>query len=158
MNASGASRTLTDHVWSKNSLLYAALIVAILSLTACADEKARPHEPVARVTATALVQEYDRDEVAATARYDNQWIDVSGTITRIGVDVVNTPYVRLDGEIGAAAVEARFRRFDGRRPRGRAYRDIALLRRFSTGQFVTLNCRVRTYGLRDVLVDNCAVR
>lgn len=54
--------------------------------------------PTAKVTAVALSKEYLANEVAADQKYKGKVIEVSGTIGNIATDILNTPYITLEGD------------------------------------------------------------
>ncbi len=58
----------------------------------------KTEEVVAKVTALQLYSEYEANEVAADSKYKNKLIEVSGTISNIGKDVLDNPYVTLQGD------------------------------------------------------------
>lgn len=59
-------------------------------------EQTKPVEEAAiKVTASQLYSDYEANEVAADAKYKNKKIEVSGTISNIGKDILDTPYVAL---------------------------------------------------------------
>lgn len=85
-------------------------------------------EPVIRVMASQIVAEYAANEVAADARYKGKIICVSGTIGRIGKDILDRPYVILDGGEGEfRSVQASFED-----------KDLAQLAQLSKGQQVSI--------------------
>lgn len=52
--------------------------------------------PAARVSARQLFADYDANEVAADDKYKDKVLVVSGTISDIGKDIVDTMYVTLE--------------------------------------------------------------
>lgn len=51
--------------------------------------------PAVDVTAAKLFADYEANEVSADAIYKDKVLRVSGTITKIGKDILDTPYVEL---------------------------------------------------------------
>jgi hypothetical protein len=58
---------------------------------------AEPPKPVAVVNADDLVAEYQKNALAADAKYKSQLIDVKGKVARVGRGLVGDPYVQLGG-------------------------------------------------------------
>lgn len=56
-------------------------------------------EPAVAVTASKLASDYEANEVSADAKYKGKILEVTGTISNIGKDILDTPYVALsDGK------------------------------------------------------------
>jgi hypothetical protein len=56
-------------------------------------------EPAIKVTAVKLASDYEANEVSADANYKGKTLEVTGTISTIGKDILDTPYVALsDGK------------------------------------------------------------
>ena len=53
-----------------------------------------------RAFAKHLVEEYDKNEVAANMKYKNKVYAITGTIVDIGTDLFNEPYLILEKEFG----------------------------------------------------------
>jgi hypothetical protein len=62
-----------------------------------AQSEAVTQESAIKVTAPQLLSEYEANEVAADAKYKNKMVEVSGTINSIGKDILDNPYVALNG-------------------------------------------------------------
>lgn len=61
-----------------------------------AAQQTKPFEDAAiKVTAAQLYSDYEANEVAADSKYKNKKVEVSGTISNIGKDILDTPYVAL---------------------------------------------------------------
>ena len=59
-------------------------------------QESKPVEEVAiKVTASQLYTDYEANEVAADAKYKDKNVEISGTISSIGKDLMDTPYVAL---------------------------------------------------------------
>jgi len=54
-----------------------------------------PAEPPIEITAIALYDEFEENQVAAEQKYKGKTLIVSGTVDSIGTDILNTPYVSL---------------------------------------------------------------
>jgi hypothetical protein len=51
-----------------------------------------------RVTATDLIRQYESNEVAADNQYKGKALAVSGTIEKVGKDIMDAPYVTMRSE------------------------------------------------------------
>ncbi len=71
----------------------------------------KPETQLIKVTAKALADEYSENAVAAEKKYENKRILVTGTITDIGKDVLDTAFVVLKGggEAGIHHVQCMFK-------------------------------------------------
>lgn len=59
-------------------------------------QQAKPaEEATIKVTASQLYDDYEANEVAADAKYKDKKVEISGTISGIGKDLMDTPYVAL---------------------------------------------------------------
>lgn len=59
-------------------------------------QQAKPVEEAAiKVTASQLYSDYEANEVAADAKYKDKKVEITGTISSIGKDLMDTPYVAL---------------------------------------------------------------
>jgi hypothetical protein len=95
------------------------------------------------VTASDLIREYERNEVAANTRFRGRWVEITGLVNDIGTDFLGTPYVTFtDG--GVWGVQALFTRGS----------DEPLVSGFSKGQRLTITCRADG-KLVNVLVREC---
>lgn len=54
-------------------------------------------EQLIRVTALQLATDYEANEVSADSKYKNKLVEVTGTIKTIGKDIMDQPYVSLEG-------------------------------------------------------------
>lgn len=54
-----------------------------------------PAPEVIKVTAVAMYADYEANEVAADQKYEGKEIEVTGTISTIGKDIMDEPYVAL---------------------------------------------------------------
>jgi hypothetical protein len=101
------------------------------------------------ITAGDLIGAYATNEVAAAARFDGTWVDVSGIVSSIGLDILKTPYVTLgpSDKVIMPAVQAIFTKGQ----------DEAVVATFTKGQALVLRCQVSS-KLVNVLVRNCQKR
>lgn len=95
------------------------------------------------VSATKLYSEYEANEVSADEKYKGKKLGITGTISAIGKDIINDPYVSL--QIGyLQSVNCYFSKDN-----------IKVISQLSKGQKVTIigNCAGRS--LTDVVVREC---
>jgi len=72
------------------------------------DSQVSPQEQAIKVSAAQLVNAYEANEVSADAQYKNRIVEVTGTIKSIGKDIMDQPYVTLDGSNAIASVQCMF--------------------------------------------------
>lgn len=59
-------------------------------------QQSKPAEEAAiKVTASQLYSDYEANEVAANAKYKDKKVEITGAISGIGKDLMDTPYVAL---------------------------------------------------------------
>lgn len=51
--------------------------------------------PTVKVTALQMVSDYKANEVSADAKYKGKTVEISGTVSTIGKDIMDTPYISL---------------------------------------------------------------
>jgi hypothetical protein len=95
-----------------------------------AGQPATTEAPVATLSAFALYQAYEENEVRADAMYKGKWIRVSGTVDSIGKDILDTPYITLEAGQLLMSVQAMFARSDSN-----------LLVSMNKGAHVTVTCK-----------------
>lgn len=66
------------------------------------------NEPAIHVEAADLYADYEANEVGADLKYKNRLLWVEGVIQSVGKDIVDTPYVELEGSGGLFAVQCMF--------------------------------------------------
>lgn len=72
-----------------------------------ADQQA-PAEPNIKISALDLYKAYHANEVAADGQYKGRMLVVSGTVTTIGKDIMDDPYVSLQADNEFETVNAYF--------------------------------------------------
>jgi hypothetical protein len=100
-----------------------------------------PEQPIT-ITAEKLIADYEANEVAADGMYKNKLVIVTGTISRIGKDIVGSPYITLKGA-SFASVQCVFKD-----------EDAAVLSAMVKGQQVNIAGRV-SGNLMGVLLREC---
>lgn len=107
----------------------------------------QPAEQAIAVTASKLMADYEANEVAADAQYKNKLVTVSGSIFAIGKDVLNIPYVALNGNSPSIIFNVQCMFDKG---------DQAQLSTLAKDQKITLQGRV-SGKLGNVLVKDCSI-
>ena len=99
------------------------------------------------ITAMKLSQEYDDNKVAADAKYEDKFLKVSGVIDDIGKDILDNPYVTLEGpESMFFGVQCMF-------PKN----DESKLIDLSKGQNVTLTGKLSGELIGNVILRGCSI-
>lgn len=104
------------------------------------------NEEVIVISAYALSQEYDANKVAADAKYKDKVLEMSGVIDEVGKDILDAPYVKLEGINMFAGVQCFF-----------STSDEPLLAELSEGQSITLRGRVSSELIGSVIVKGCKI-
>ena len=97
------------------------------------------------LSANKLFKEYDKNSVAADAKYEDKIVVVSGTIQSIGKDIMDTAYLVIGGTGFLDGVQCML-------PAGQE----GLVARVSKGQYVTLKGKVSGQIMGNVIVNNCS--
>ena len=92
-----------------------------------------------------IFKEYDKNSVAADAKFEDKIVVVSGTIQSIGKDIMDTAYLVIGGSGFLDGVQCML-------PRGQE----GLVARVSKGQYVTLKGKVSGQIMGNVIVNNCS--
>ena len=108
-------------------------------------EKISAATPDYVLSANTLFKEYERNSVAADAKYEDKIVVVSGTVQNIGKDIMDTAYLVIGGSGFLDGVQCML-------PRGQE----GLVARVSKGQYVTLKGKVSGQTIGNVLVNNCS--
>ena len=134
----------------KNTLSAGVLAIFIIlgggSLDTDGDaEKISVATPDYVLSANKLFKEYDKNSVAADAKYEDKIVVVSGTIQSIGKDIMDTAYLVIGGTGFLDGVQCML-------PTGQE----GLVARVSKGQYVTLKGKVSGQIMGNVIVNNCS--
>ena len=134
----------------KNTLSAGVLAIFIIlgggSLDTDGDaEKISVATPDYVLSANKLFKEYDKNSVAADAKYEDKIVVVSGTIQSIGKDIMDTAYLVIGGTGFLDGVQCML-------PTGQE----SLVARVSKGQYVTLKGKVSGQIMGNVIVKNCS--
>ena len=134
----------------KNTLSAGVLAIFIIlgggSLDTDGDaEKISVATPDYVLSANKLFKEYDKNSVAADAKYEGKIVKVSGTIQSIGKDIIDTAYLVIGGSGFLDGVQCML-------PRGQE----GLVANVSKGQYVTLKGKVSGQIMGNVIVNNCS--
>lgn len=107
---------------------------------------AQPEEAI-KITSVKLSEEYNANKVAADAKYKDKLLEVSGIIDTIGKDILDTPYVTLQGrQYSLFGLQCMF-----------AKSDETELATLSKGQSITLQGRVSGELIGNVLAKGCRI-
>ncbi len=109
-------------------------------------QKTTTQEEAIKVTALKLASDYKANQVAADSKYEGKTVEVTGTITSIGKDILDTPYVTLNGGDIITSVQCMFDKSDQ-----------AELATLSKDTRITLQGKVRGGLIMNVLLDNCSI-
>ena len=102
-------------------------------------------EPALKVSARQLGADYKANQVAADSKYKGKTVEITGTITSIGKDILDTPYVSLNGGDFVTSVQCMFDKSNQ-----------AALATLAKDTQITLKGTVRSY-LLNVIVENCSI-
>ena len=133
----------------KNTLSAGALAIFIILGGGSLDtdegaEKISVATPDYVLLANTLFKEYDKNSVAADAKYEDKIVVVSGTIQSIGKDITDTAYLVIGGSGFLDGVQCTL-------PSGQE----DLVASVRKGQYVTLKGKVSGQMMGNVLVNNC---
>ena len=113
---------------------------------ATVEAEASPAPPPPDISAVALFQAYEANEIAAQRDYEDQVFLVTGIVESISDDILGTPYVTLETESALSSVQAMFNDDP----------DLDALAALSQGQAVTVQCRVDgKFG--NVILRECSI-
>jgi len=128
-----------------------AVLLALASLAGCELETTHEAEvvktkPTVIVDARTLCARYEANEVAADAAYKNRVVQVTGVITSIAKDIVDTPYIVLsDGNpMGIGGVQCTF-----------SDAHLGALAQMNKGDRITLKGKCRGRIMLNVLLRGC---
>lgn len=99
-----------------------------------------------KVAASELYADYKANQVAADTKYKGKTVEVTGTISNIGKDILDTPYVSLSGGEILSVVQCMFDKSDQTQ-----------LGTLSKDTRITLTGKVRGQVITNVLLDNCVI-
>ena len=93
--------------WS-NRVVTGALL--LLFVSSCGSNEVVPSvldtKPSAYISAEALKNEYEENEVRADQQYKDKIMEVSGVVSSVGTDILDRPYVVLtNGQRGIFAIQ-----------------------------------------------------
>ena len=136
--------------WLKNILSAGALTIFIILGGGSYDtdggaEKIAAATPDFVLSANTLYKEYERNSVAADAKYEDKIVKVSGTVQSIGKDITDTAYLVIGGTGFLDGVQCML-------PGGQE----SAVANVREGQFVTLKGKVSGEMMGTVIVRNCS--
>ena len=136
--------------WLKNILSAGALTIFIILGAGSYDtdggaEKIAAATPDFVLSANTLYREYERNSVAADAKYEDKIVKVSGIVQSIGKDITDTAYLVIGGTGFLDGVQCML-------PGGQE----SAVANVREGQFVTLKGKVSGEMMGTVIVRNCS--
>ncbi len=136
--------------WLKNILSAGALTIFIILGGGSYDtdggaEKIAAATPDFVLSANTLYKEYERNSVAADAKYEDKIVKVSGIVQSIGKDITDTAYLVIGGTGFLDGVQCML-------PGGQE----SAVANVREGQFVTLKGKVSGEMMGTVIVRNCS--
>ena len=136
--------------WLKNILSAGALTIFIILGGGSYDtdggaEKIAAATPDFVLSANTLYREYERNSVAADAKYEDKIVKVSGIVQSIGKDITDTAYLVIGGTGFLDGVQCML-------PGGQE----SAVANVREGQFVTLKGKVSGEMMGTVIVRNCS--
>ena len=136
--------------WLKNILSAGALTIFIILGGGSYDtdggaEKIAAATPDFVLSANTLYKEYERNSVAADAKYEDKIVKVSGIVQSIGKDITDTAYLVIGGTGFLDGVQCMM-------PGGQE----SAVANVREGQFVTLKGKVSGEMMGTVIVRNCS--
>jgi hypothetical protein len=105
-----------------------------------------PEEQIVKVTALQLVSDYKANQVAADNKYKGKTFQISGTINSIGKDILDNPYVTLNGTDFLSNVQCYFDKSD--------QGELASLVKDTK---LTVNCKVSGESIGNVMAKGCTI-
>lgn len=111
-----------------------------------ASSNAEPAKPPVEVTSRELAKNFDENEVAAKAKYDDSILAVTGTVQSISLDFMDDPVVALDGINQFSNVQASF---------DKSY--VAKTSELKKGQKITVTCEKLTEAMGSPMLSKCDI-
>mgnify|MGYP001145942510 CR=1 FL=1 len=103
-----------------------------------------PTPSIITVTARELCSAYEANEIAADAEYEGKIVKVSGVVDSIGKDILDTPYITLEGGKIFGGVQCMFdEKYEPQ------------LAQLAKGERVTVQGRCSGYLIGTVLIRDC---
>lgn len=139
----------------RNLVVFLLLVAAmVLAAGTSGDDEKKDKKAKAEVSqgeaafsgsAATLYSAYEENEVAADAKYKGQILEISGTISNIGKDIMNEPYVALKTGHVLGEVQCMFSKSDSNQ--------LASLRK---GQKITVKGKCGG-KMMNVILRNCVI-
>lgn len=105
-------------------------------------------EVTIKVTSQQLINDYEKNEVAADQKYKDKMVEITGIVETIGKDILDTPYVSLKAgsEYSITSVQCMFQKTEE-----------GELAKLSKNQSVVLTGRLSGKTL-NILVNDCKIK
>lgn len=156
------NQTRLDSGWGKLSKANKVVAVAVLVLFAVimfytffssngiqqpsSKTETRTQQPQFILPAQQLMAEYDENEIAAKAKYENKIVAVGGIIGSIDTEITGRPFITIEtGKYGIFSVQCLFERGEEN-----------LLVNLTKGQQIVLQGRV-SGKLGNIIVEECTI-
>jgi len=99
------------------------------------------------ISAEELSKEYSENEVSADEKYEGEIVIVYGTIDNIGKDIMDTPYISLEGKGFMSGVQCMFDESEAS-----SFRGIA------EGDYIRIKGKVDGKSMGSVLLQNSSIQ
>lgn len=139
--------------WIIGAILLLLIIIAMsgnddaeTSSTSALTEATEPAKPPVEVTSRQLANDFDDNEVAAKAKYDDNTLVVTGTVQSIALDFMDDPVVMLDGLNQFSNVHVSF---------GKSH--VEQTSALKKGQKVTVTCKKIGEALGSPMLSKCEI-
>ena len=99
------------------------------------------------ISAEELSKEYSENEVSADEKYEGEIVIVYGTIDNIGKDIMDTPYISLEGKGFLSGVQCMFDESEESSFRG-----------ISEGDYIRIKGKVDGKSMGSVLLQNSSIQ
>jgi hypothetical protein len=139
-------QNLMKHMASLVALAVFGILAAGSMDTDTDTQKVQSQTASYTLSANQLYSEYDRNEVAADAKYKGKIVVVSGTIMSIGKDILDDAYIVIGGEGFLDGVQCTFTKGEQ-----------SSVARLSRGQQVTVKGEVAGKVIGNVLVNKASL-
>ena len=97
-------------------------------------------------TAKDLQCYYEQNEVKADGQFKNQWVIVTARVAEISKDFMDKPYVVLDADCDNMFL----------RPQAHfSESNLSYLSELSKNQKVTIKCKVKSFVMKSLMLEDC---
>ena len=127
-------------------LLIAVVVIGVIVAVSGGGEEEKTATPVA---VADLIDAYTSNEVSADQQYEDQYLEITGTIASIGTDLTDTPYITFNkgGMFETNSIQCFFSDDD----------QVAKVANLSEGQTITIRGTCSGLSLFNVLIKDCTI-